>query len=308
VIEGIVIKATGSSYSVQTGDGKAYVCSVKGKLRLSTSKSTNPIAIGDFVNFEIDEADSTGVIVDIKDRKNYIIRKSTNLSRQTHVIAANVDQALLVVTLKDPETTLEFVDRYLVSLEAYKIPVVIVFNKTDLFDDYLNTYCNALIDIYEKIGYKCLKTSTVNNENIDTLTGLLKNKTSVISGNSGVGKSTLVNCIDPALELKTGNISESLKSGKHTTSNYEMFPLHFGGYIIDTPGIRGFGLTNIEKEELYHFFPEIFKHAKHCKFHNCIHVNEPGCNVKKAVNDGLISESRYVSYLNIYFDDNSKYR
>jgi ribosome biogenesis GTPase len=233
---------------------------------------------------------------------------STNLSRESHIIAANIDQAMLVVTIDFPETQLAFIDRYLVTAEAYSIPTILVFNKTDLYQNELADKLNAFIDIYSKIGYHCIKVSARSGENLDQIREALAGKVSLISGNSGVGKSTLINKIEPSLDLKTDQISSSHLKGKHTTTFSEMFPLSLGGFIIDTPGIKGFGLIDISKEELYHFFPEIFKISKECRFYNCSHTHEPGCAVIHSVNEGGISASRYVSYLSIYDDENDKYR
>ncbi|MHC1703370.1 MAG: ribosome small subunit-dependent GTPase A [Tenuifilaceae bacterium] len=305
--KGLVLKTTGSRYTVQEDGGDIYFCTIRGKLRLKELKTTNPITVGDIVDFEIDDSNS-GAISNVHDRKNYIIRRSTNLSRESHIIAANIDQALLVITVEFPETQLAFIDRYLVTAEAYSIPAILIFNKTDLYQNEIIDKLNAYVDIYTKIGYPCYKVSAQIGENIDLLKSLLTGKVSLISGNSGVGKSTLINKIDPALNLKTEQISSYHLKGKHTTTFSEMFLLSNGGFIIDTPGIKGFGLIDIGKDELYHFFPEIFKKSKECRFHNCTHIHEPGCAVIKAVDSGDISPSRYISYLSIYDDENDKYR
>jgi len=304
---GLVLKTTGSRYSIRDDSGNVFSCTIRGKLRLRGVKTTNPITVGDVVDFEIDESGS-GTISGIRERKNYIIRRSTNLSRESHVIAANLDQTILIVTIIKPETQLAFIDRYLVTAEAYSIPSILVFNKIDIYDDEINNKLNEYISIYSKIGYKCIKVSAETRENLSELVSVLKGKTSLISGNSGVGKSTLINRVEPNLNLKTEEISSYHLSGKHTTTFSEMFELSIGGFIIDTPGIKGFGLIDISKEELYHFFPEIFQHSKDCRFYNCTHIHEPGCAVIQAVNSGEISPSRYINYVGIFEDENDKYR
>lgn len=307
--KGLVIKSTGSWYTVKDLETEKKVsCNIRGKLRIKGIKSTNPIAVGDNVEYHIPENTETGVIKNILNRKNYIIRKSTNLSKQTQILAANINQVVLMITIAYPETYSIFVDRFLLSAEAYNIPAKLIFNKTDLYNKEQNQKLDNLIDIYKNIGYECFQISVKNKTNIDSIKNLLKEKVSVISGNSGVGKSSLINLIDPSLNLKTSEISEYHKSGKHTTTFAEMFELSIGGYIIDTPGIRGFGLYDIKKEELFHYFPEIFKVSENCKYHNCTHVHEPGCAVKEAVEQGLVSELRYENYLNILFDDDTKHR
>lgn len=304
---GLVLKTTGSHYRVKMPNGDIVDCTIRGKLRLKGVKTTNPVTVGDFVQVELSDKNS-GVITAVNDRKNYIIRKSTNLSRESHIIAANLDQAVLVVTIEFPETQLGFIDRYLVTAEAYSIPAVLVFNKVDLLNDTGIDKLNQYISIYEPIGYKCLVVSAQTGYNMSLFRDLIKGKTSLISGNSGVGKSTLVNTVEPNLNLRTNNISSAHLTGKHTTTFSEIFELSFGGYIIDTPGIKGFGLIDIEKEELYHFFPEIFKFASDCKYYNCTHIHEPGCAVIEAAKNGEINPSRYLNYLSIYEDDNEKYR
>jgi len=304
---GLVLKTTGSRYSIRDESGNVFSCTIRGKLRLKGLKTTNPITVGDVVDFEIDDSGS-GTISGIHERKNYIIRRSTNLSRESHIIAANLDQTLLIVTVVLPETQLAFIDRYLVTAEAYSIPSILVFNKIDIYNDEINNKLNEYIAIYSKIGYKCIKVSAETGENLSDLKSILKRKVSLISGNSGVGKSTLINRIEPNLNLRTEEISSYHLTGKHTTTFSEMFELSIGGFIIDTPGIKGFGLIDISKEELYHFFPEIFSHSKDCRFYNCTHTHEPGCAVIQAVNDGEISPSRYINYLGIYEDENDKYR
>lgn len=304
---GLVLKTTGSHYRVKMPNSDIVDCTIRGKLRLKGVKTTNPVTVGDIVQVELNDKKS-GVITAVNDRKNYIIRKSTNLSRESHIIAANLDQAVLVVTIEFPETQLGFIDRYLVTAEAYSIPAVIVFNKVDILTDAGIDKLNQYISIYESIGYKCLIVSAQTGYNMNLFRELIKGKTSLISGNSGVGKSTLVNTVEPNLNLRTNNISSAHLTGKHTTTFSEIFELSIGGYIIDTPGIKGFGLIDIEKNELYHFFPEIFKLSSECKYYNCTHIHEPGCAVVEAAKNGEISPSRYLNYLSIYEDDNEKYR
>lgn len=307
--QGLVIKSTGSWYSVIDSETKEPIqCNVRGKLRIKGIKSTNPVAVGDQVEYYMPENSETGVIKNVLDRKNYIIRKSTNLSKQTHILAANVDQAILMVTIAFPETYPIFIDRFLISAEAYRIPAKLIFNKIDLYNEEQNLFLDYLFLVYQNAGYECFKVSVKEKKNINTIHDLLKDKVSVISGNSGVGKSSLINLIDPNLNLKTSEISDYHKSGKHTTTFAEMFKLSIGGYIIDTPGIRGFGLHDIQSEELFHFFPEIFKASENCKYYNCTHVHEPGCAVKEAVESGKVSELRYQNYLSILQNDESKHR
>ncbi|MBN2167394.1 MAG: ribosome small subunit-dependent GTPase A [Marinilabiliaceae bacterium] len=307
-MEGIVIKSTGSWYVVQLVDGTLKNCRIKGKMRIEDIKSTNPVAVGDFVSVQDEDEQDSGVITSIKERKNYIVRRSTNLSKQSHIIAANIDQAILVITLNYPVTTRVFIDRFLASAEAYRIPVVLVFNKIDRFDRRHLIELDELKSIYENIGYKTLLVSAKKQEDISDFRDLLKDKKSVIAGHSGVGKSTLVNRIEPGLNLKTAEISASHHSGKHTTTFAEMHRLSMGGYIIDTPGIRGFGLYDIEKTELHHFFIEIFTASANCQYNNCTHVHEPGCAVKEAVDNKIIAKSRYDSYLSILLNKDEKYR
>lgn len=307
--KGLVTKSTGSRYSIRDKEtGEIISCNIRGKLRIQGIKSTNPVAVGDFVEYELQKNSDTGIIKDVLERKNYIIRKSTNLSKQTHILAANLDQAILMVTLAFPETYTIFIDRFLITAEAYRIPAKLIFNKIDLYDENQREYLKKLINIYEGVGYECIATSVKENSNISKVTGLLKNNTSLIAGNSGVGKSSLINLVDPNLQLKTSEISDYHKSGKHTTTFAEMFELSIGGFVIDTPGIRGFGLHDIQDEELFHFFPEIFKASENCKYHNCTHVHEPGCAVKVAIEEGTVSQLRYENYLNILFDEETKHR
>lgn len=305
-MDGIVQKSTGSNYIIKVGD-KNYMCKIKGKFRIKNLKTTNPIAVGDKVAIKLENNDDVGVITKIYPRKNYIIRKSINLSREAHIIAANVDHALLLITLINPVTPLEFIDRFLASSEAYSIPTVLVFNKIDLYDDQKNAEMQKLINLYSGIGYKCLQISAAEKTNIELITQLLNNKVSVIVGNSGVGKSTLINKIDPTLSLKTAEISDYHKTGKHTTTFAEMFDLQTGGSIIDTPGIKGFGLIDMENENISHYFPEIFAKLTECKYDNCTHINEPRCAVRDAVETGEIAWTRFKSYLSIVIG-NDKYR
>lgn len=311
--KGIVIKSTGSWYSVKSESGQTIECKIKGNFRIKDIKSTNPIAVGDHVEFRLDdqEGDDTtkpvGLITEIADRKNYIVRKAPNLSKQSHIIAANIDQAFLVVTINYPITTPTFVDRFLASAEAYRIPCTLIFNKIDRFNKEQTAHLDELIETYQAIGYRCLKTSTKKNIGLDTLKGWMTNKINVFSGHSGVGKSSLINKIEPGLNLKTKEISEYHLSGMHTTTFSEMFELSFGGYIIDTPGIKGFGMLDMEKSEIGHYFPEIFQRLENCQYYNCTHTHEPGCAVKKAVIENEIAESRYYSYLGLLEAD-EKYR
>ncbi|MDG5799270.1 ribosome small subunit-dependent GTPase A [Marinilabiliaceae bacterium ANBcel2] len=306
--KGVVIKSTGSWYHVRTVAGELYHCSIKGKLRLDKLKSTNPVAVGDNVEFEVDNHSSTGVISSVCERKNYIIRKSTNLSKQTHILAANIDQAVLLVTVNYPVTTTVFIDRFLASAEAFDIPVVIIFNKIDRYDKAHIKRVEELKSIYQSIEYPVMQLSAKTDQNFDQVMALFKERVSLIAGHSGVGKSTLINRLEPELNLKTREISSAHQTGKHTTTFAEMHPFSFGGYVIDTPGIRGFGLAMIEKEELNYYFREIFKASLGCRFHNCTHIHEPHCAVKEAVKEGYIAESRYNSYINIFLNKDEKYR
>lgn len=306
--QGIVIKCSGSDYFVRDEQLNVYACKIKGNLRTLDLKSTNPVTVGDKVEFDYDLKNGSGFISAIKERKNYIIRRPSNLSKQYHIIASNIDQAVLVVTLKEPETNTDFIDRYLVAAESLRIPVLIIFNKIDIYDAELLEKCNELETIYTNIGYLCLKVSITTGYNIEALKEKLVGKVNVLNGNSGVGKSSIIKYLAPGLDIKIGNLSDYHKSGMHTTSYTEMFDFPFGGSIIDTPGIRGFGLVDFGKEELYHFFPEIFKAASECKFYNCTHIHEPGCAVIEEVKAGKIALTRYKSYYNLYFDDHKKYR
>ncbi len=304
---GLVIKNTGSWYLVKTDEGTTVECKIKGNFRLKGIRSTNPIAVGDRVR--INTTDGTAFITEIEDRKNYIIRRASNLSKQSHIIAANLDQCLLVVTINYPETSTIFIDRFLASAEAYRIPISIVFNKTDRYNEDELRYMNALINLYTYIGYPCYTVSALTGKGIDLIKQALAGKVTLFSGHSGVGKSTLINQILPELHQKTGEISTAHNKGMHTTTFSEMFPVAGDGYIIDTPGIKGFGTFDMKDEEVGHYFKEIFQFSAECKYGNCTHRHEPGCAVRKAVDEHLISESRYASYLNMLEDkEEGKYR
>jgi len=305
-MQGLVIKSTGSWYTVLGDDNQKYDCRIKGKFRMQGLVTTNPVAVGDVVNFETEPEQETAVITKLFPRKNYIIRKSINLSKQAQVIAANLDQACLIVTLASPRTSLGFIDRFLVTAEAYSIPTILIFNKLDLYDSYGLEILSNYMAIYEKIGYPCYAVSALNGANLDTIKTLLTDKTSLFSGHSGVGKSSLINQILPGFALRTNEISDFSDKGKHTTTFAEMFNLPLGGKLIDTPGIRELGIIDIEKEELGHFFPEMRQRLNTCKYHNCVHVNEPGCAVLAAVESGEIEASRYDSYMSIYLGNNSR--
>jgi len=307
---GMVIKSTGSWYQVlDKVNNSIYNCQLKGKFRIKGLKTTNPIAVGDQVHFTPSEnPDIPSIINHIKDRKNYIIRKSINLSKQYHIIASNLDQLLLVITLKAPFTSTLFIDRYLVTAEAYNIPTTIVCNKTDLLNKVEQNKLNNLQQRYQKIGYNFIQASVKETHNIHLIKDLLQDKTTLISGHSGVGKSSLLNLIEPSLNLKTSTISQAHSTGKHTTTFAHMHTLTFGGYLIDTPGIRSFSIVDLEKESLYHYFPEFFKESPQCKFHNCLHIKEPGCSIKLGIETEKISIERYKSYLSIYHSDDEKYR
>lgn len=307
-MKGLVIKNTGSWYTVKTDDGNIVESKIKGNFRLKGIRSTNPVAVGDRVEI-IRNQEGTAFINAIEDRRNYIIRKSQNLSKQSHIIAANVDQAFLIVTVNYPQTSTTFIDRFLASAEAYSVPVVLVFNKTDLLSEEERHYQDMMMTLYETVGYQCVAISAEKGDGVETLLPLLHDKITLLSGNSGVGKSTLINRILPGVNLRTAEISDSHNTGMHTTTFSEMLLLPDGGYIIDTPGIKGFGTFNMEPEEISGFFKEIFRFSKDCRFNNCTHTHEPGCAVIKAVEDHYIAASRYQSYLSMLNDkDENKYR
>jgi ribosome biogenesis GTPase len=307
-MKGLVVKNTGSWYTVLTDDGQLIESKVKGNFRLKGIRSTNPIAVGDRVEL-VANAEGTAFITAIEDRRNYIIRRSQNLSKQSHIIAANVDQAFLVVTVDFPQTSTTFIDRFLASAEAYRVPVVLVFNKTDLLDADLLRYQQMMMVLYENIGYHCVAISAETGEGIEALRPLLQQKITLLSGNSGVGKSTLINRLVPDANLRTAEISDAHNTGQHTTTFSEMISLPDGGWLIDTPGIKGFGTFDMEPEELTSYFPEIFRFSRDCRFSNCTHTHEPGCAVLQALEDHYIAQSRYQSYLSMMEDkDGSKYR
>ena len=307
-MKGFVIKNTGSWYSVKTDDGKVVECKIKGNFRLKGIRSTNPVAVGDHVEIALNQ-EGTAFITHIDERRNYIIRKSQNLSKQSHIIAANVDQAFLIVTVNYPQTSTTFIDRFLASAEAYSVPVVLVFNKRDILSDDERHYQQSMVHLYETIGYECREISAATGEGVEGLHKLLKGKITLLSGNSGVGKSTLINQILPEANLRTAEISDAHNTGMHTTTFSEMLELPGGGYIIDTPGIKGFGTFDMEPEELTSYFREIFHFSKDCKFSNCTHTHEPGCAVLKALEDHYIAQSRYQRYLGMLEDkDENKYR
>lgn len=299
---GVVVRATGSWYDV-LHDGESFHCRIRGKLRLRGIRSTNPVVVGDEVVCDADESGDY-IICDIAPRRNYVIRRASNLSKESHIIAANIDQALLMVTLRSPETATEFVDRFLVTCEAYKVPVTILLSKIDLQDAEAVAEFRA---VYESAGYQVLEVSTTDSVGIEHIKEFLAGRTTLISGNSGVGKSTLIRTIDPALDIRTGELSDSHHKGRHTTTFSTMYPLAGGGAVIDTPGIKGFGLIDIDDAELWHYFPEMMRVAPECRFYNCTHTHEPGCAVIAAVEEGEITYARYESYLKI-LDEDDKYR
>lgn len=302
--KGLVVKSTGSWYDVRTTDGSVMQCRLRGQFRIKGIKSTNPVVVGDVVEYAV-ENDGTGTIFKIEKRRNYIERKSTNLSKISHVIAANIDIAFLLVTLKEPRTSLGFIDRFLVSAEGFRIPVCLVFNKMDIYNEQELEMVAQLSDLYAGIGYDVIHTSVVTGQGIDELKKKMSGKVSLFSGHSGTGKSAIVTTIDPSLNLRVGEISQQHLKGKHTTTFAEMFPIA-DGYMMDTPGIKEFGLINYSKEEIRDYFPEIRAYNNQCKFDDCIHLHEPGCVVQQAVEEGLIAESRYLNYLAILLDDDMK--
>lgn len=307
-MRGTVVKSTGSWYRVVTPQHTVFECRIKGKMRLDDSKSTNPVAVGDIVEFA-QEYEFKGIISEILERKNYIIRKASNLSKQSHIIAANVDSAYLVVTLHSPKTLLSFIDRFLVSAQAYDIPCTIVVNKCDLHSpDSDSDLLQEWKAIYDLAGYEILEVSAQTGYNIEVLRAHMKGKVCVFAGNSGVGKSSLLQALDATVSVKIKEISKSHSKGQHTTTFAEMFELDFGSYIIDTPGVKAFGLLDVTKEELAHYFPEIFRFSADCQFNNCTHIHEPNCNVVHALEQGNIALSRYENYVSLFFDENTKHR
>lgn len=306
--KGTVTKSTGSQYLVKIEDGRIIPCNIRGKFRIKGIRATNPVAVGDYVGFEWLEDEEGGIITSITERSNYIIRKSSNLAKEYQLLAANVDLAWLMISMSLPRTLTPFIDRFLVSTEAYRIPVIILFNKTDLYGLAEKEEMEHLKSVYSDIGYRCMQMSLQTREGVKEVQEEMCGKVNVISGNSGVGKSTLINVLDPAIRLKIGDVSEFHKTGKHTTTFAEMFDLSCGIRIIDTPGIKGFGTIDIERDELSHFFPEIFRASKLCKYHNCMHLHEPDCEVKAGVENGSISEFRYINYLMMMEEEKGKYR
>jgi len=306
-VKGLVYKSTGSWYQVKSDEGKFYQCRIKGKLRLSGIRSTSPVAVGDRVGFDLDD-EAVGVIHTINQRENYLVRKSVNLSKQLHIIGANIDLVFLVITLKNPETFTTFIDRFLVSAAAFGIETVLLFNKMDQYTEEELERVNELKGLYTSIGYQSVLCSTKSDQGMSELRNLMKDNTSIFSGHSGVGKSTLINTVAPELLLKIGEISEQHGQGQHTTTFAEMFDLSFGGRIIDSPGIRGFGIADINKEEIARYFKEFFKASENCKFNNCQHLSEPGCAVKSELEEGTIAESRYQSYLSMVLEEEGPYR
>jgi ribosome biogenesis GTPase len=306
---GTVYKSTGSWYVVKATDGQFYECRIKGKFRIKGIKSTNPVSVGDVVDFELEDTEEKrGVINDIHDRKNYIIRKSVNLSKQTHIIAANIDRVFLLITLNNPVTFTGFIDRFLVTAEAYNVEAILLFNKIDTYNEDELLEIKYLAALYRSIGYTCIGISAVTGKNVDKVKELMVGKTSMFSGHSGVGKSTLINAIEPSLELKTAEISKQHMQGQHTTTFAEMFDLSFNAQIIDTPGIKGFGIVEMDKNEIGDYFPEFFALKSECKFNNCLHVNEPKCAVKEALDNDALSWSRYKSYRQMLEGDEENYR
>lgn len=305
---GLVIKNTGSWYLVRTDEGQNIECKVKGNFRLKGIRSTNPVSVGDRVSV-IENAEGTGLIAEIEDRKNYIIRRSSNLSKQSHIIAANVDLCFLIVTISHPVTSTVFIDRFLAAAEAYRVPVNLIFNKIDVYTEDETEYMDALIDMYQYIGYPSIKISALRRDGLELLQEKISGKITLFSGHSGVGKSTLINTLVPSVNVRTAAISDYHSKGMHTTTFSEMIELPWGGFIIDTPGIKGFGTIDMVKEEICHYFPDIFRFSKDCRFNNCIHINEPDCAVRDAVNKHFISESRYKSYLSMMDEEiDAKYR
>ncbi len=306
--KGLVIKSTGSRYRVLLDAGEIFECTIKGIFRMKEVRITNPVAVGDNVLFEPDKGKSTGIITEILERKNYILRKASNLSKEAQIIAANIDHVFLMITIVLPETPVEFIDRFMITAEAYRIPASIIINKTDLYGKSETERMEYLISVYTRIGYECFRLSVKDKAGINVIADKMKGRISLVAGNSGVGKTSLLNEMNPALNLKTEEISDYHKQGKHITTFPEMHRMPFGGFVIDSPGIRGFGVVDMQKNEIYHFFPEIFRTSVNCRFYNCLHLDEPDCAVRKAVESGEIDPLRYRSYINIMTDDNRKYR
>ena len=304
-MNGIIIKSTGSWYIVKSDDGNLFKCRLIGRFRNDNFKSTNPIVVGD--NVKIQKRNDNFVITELYERKNAIIRKSVNLSKQTHVIAANIDQAILMITLDSPVTTTNFIDRYLVSANAFGVDVVLMFNKLDLHNEKSKNKHEMLVSVYSEIGYKCISTSVTQGD-LFQIKNIMKSKINLISGHSGVGKSTLINSLQEGLNIATNDISDRNNQGQHTTTFSELYELNFGASLIDTPGIRGFGLVEIKKNEIANYFPEFFNLKGNCKFNNCIHLNEPSCEIKRAVKGGQIAKSRYSSYLSMLDEDEENFR
>jgi len=309
-MQGTVYKSTGSWYQVKAENGEFYECRIKGKFRIQGIKSTNPVAVGDKVSFDLEEGveEKTGVIKKITERDNYIIRKSVNLSKQTHIIASNIDQVFLLITLNNPPTLTTFIDRFLVTAEAYDITAVLLFNKVDTYSIEELAEVKYLAELYRSAGYECIGISAKEGKNVDKVKEKMIGKTNMISGHSGTGKSTLINAIEPSLDLKTSEISKQHSQGQHTTTFAEMFDLSFDARIIDTPGIKGFGVVDMDREEIGDYFPEFFERKQDCKFHNCLHLEEPKCAVKEALEAGEIAWSRYKSYLQIMEGEDDNYR
>ena len=307
-MKGVVIKSTGSWYQVLSTDGVLFPCRIRGNFKMQDITSTNPVCVGDKVDFVLEKDTATGVITHLHQRKNYIVRKSVNLSKKKHILASNIDTAFLVVTVQSPVTTFLFTDRFLTAAQSYQIPVVLIFNKTDILDSASQKLQQKYIHTYRNIGYVCLEISALNKQNLSEVKRLLKDKVSLFSGHSGVGKSTLINAIEPALSLKTAPLSTLYKQGKHTTTFAQMYALSFGGFVVDTPGIKGFGMVDFQKGEVANYFREFFVLKPHCKFYNCKHINEPQCAVKKALQSGTIAQTRYDSYLQMVSLQDDKFR
>ncbi len=313
-MKGLIIRNTGSWYDVRTDDGQLYACKVKGNFRLRGLRSTNPVAVGDYVEVRPDSGQQSeglpyGLITEIHDRRNYIVRRASNLSKQSHIIAANVDLACLVCTVVHPDTSTTFIDRFIASAEAYRVPVMLIVNKTDLYDEAELHYADMLMTLYRSLGYECCAVSATTGAGLGTLRSALRDKVSLFSGNSGVGKSTLLNVLVPEAQARVAELSEAHDQGQHTTTFSALYDLTGGGAIIDTPGIRGFGTFDFEREEVSHYFREIFQTGRECRYGNCTHTHEPGCAVRIALDNHLIAESRYASYLSMLNDkDESKYR